>query len=97
MLVLITFSFGFQLAALGAISNIVVDFTKHKSNFIHCGGVKQLVEMSMAMDPVVRSHSLWALKNLTFLADSKCKEAVLSELTVSSLASLLRGMAWNLI
>ncbi|XP_056169177.1 uncharacterized protein LOC115678060 isoform X1 [Syzygium oleosum] len=79
-----------QRAALGAISNIVVDFTKHKSNFIHCGGVKQLVELSMAMDPVVRSHSLWALKNLTFLADSKYKEVVLSELTASSLASLIR-------
>lgn len=79
-----------QVAALGAISNIVVDFTKHNSDFIRCGGVKQLVELSMAMDPVVRSHSLWALKNLTFLADSKCKQAVLSELTASSLASLIR-------
>lgn len=83
-------SISVQLAALGAISNIVIDFTRRKSNFIHCGGVKLLAELSMAMDPVVRSHSLRALKNLTFLADRKCKEVVLSEITASSLASLIR-------
>ncbi|OWM69184.1 hypothetical protein CDL15_Pgr025371 [Punica granatum] len=78
-----------QLAALRAISNIVVDFRTRKSSFVRWGGVKQLVQLSMSMNPSIRSNSLWALKNLTFDADNKCKEGVYGELTASSLASLI--------
>lgn len=78
-----------QVAALGAISNIVVDFTTTKSTFLQCGGLKQLVQLSKSMDPILRLNALWALRNLMFLADNTCKEGILLELTASSLSSLI--------
>lgn len=78
-----------QVAALGAISNIVVDFTNRKLFFIQCGAVKQLVQLSKSMDSTLRLNAVWALRNLMFLADSKGKEHILLELTISTLASLI--------
>ncbi|KAJ4724276.1 armadillo repeat-containing protein 8-like [Melia azedarach] len=78
-----------QVSALGAISNIVVDFTTRRSLFIRCGGVKQLVQLSKSMDSTIRSNALWALRNLMFLAENKCKEGIFLELTASLLASLI--------
>ncbi|KAG5238408.1 armadillo repeat-containing protein [Salix suchowensis] len=78
-----------QVAALGVISNIVVDFTTRKSTFIQCGGVKQLVQLTKSMHSTVRFNALWALKNMMFLADDRCKEGIFLELTGSLLASLI--------
>ncbi|XVE60003.1 hypothetical protein DITRI_Ditri05aG0091800 [Diplodiscus trichospermus] len=78
-----------QVAALSAISNIVVDFTARKSIFVQCGGMKQLVQLAKSMESAVRSNALWALKNFVFLADNRLKEGVLSELTASLLSSLI--------
>uniref|UniRef100_A0A5B6ZSE1 Putative armadillo repeat-containing protein 8 n=1 Tax=Davidia involucrata TaxID=16924 RepID=A0A5B6ZSE1_DAVIN len=78
-----------QVAALGAISNIVVDFSTHKSTFIQCGGVKQLVQLSKSMDSTVRVNAVCALRNLMFLKDYGCKEGIFSELTASTLTSLI--------
>ncbi|GAV59756.1 Arm domain-containing protein [Cephalotus follicularis] len=78
-----------QVAALGAISNIVVDFTTRKTTFIQCGGVKQLVQLSTSMDSAVRSNALWALRNFIFLADDRCKEGVFSQLSASLLTRLI--------
>ncbi|KAE8682947.1 F11M15.21 protein isoform 3 [Hibiscus syriacus] len=78
-----------QVAALGAVSNIVVDFTTHKSVFLQCGGMKQLVQLAKSMESVVRSNALWALKNFVFQADNRLKEGVFSELTASLLTSLI--------
>lgn len=78
-----------QVAALGAVSNIVVDFAMRKLAFIQCGGVKQLIQLSKSMDSTIRLNALWALRNLIFLADNKCKEGVFSELTAPLLASLI--------
>lgn len=81
----------FQVAALGAISNIVVDFTPHKSTFVKCGGIKELVQLTKSMDSSLRLNAVWALRNMVFLADKMCKEAIFMELTVSSVASLICG------
>ncbi|XP_022729522.1 armadillo repeat-containing protein 8-like isoform X2 [Durio zibethinus] len=78
-----------KVAALGAICNVVVDFTTRKSIFIQCGGIKQLVELAKSMESAVRSNALWALKNFVFLADNRLKEDVFSELTASMLSSLI--------
>ncbi|KAK6138332.1 hypothetical protein DH2020_027916 [Rehmannia glutinosa] len=78
-----------QIAALRAISNVVVDFMAHKSLFVQCGGVKQLVQLSRSMESAVRVNAVWALKNLTFLVDNRCKEEILLELSTSTLTSLL--------
>lgn len=79
------------MAALGAISNIVVDFTTHRSTFIRLGGVKLLVQLLKSMDSTIRLNALWALRNLIFLAEDKCKEEIFMELTASLLASLICG------
>lgn len=79
------------MAALGAISNVVVDFTTHKCIFVQCGGMKQLVQLATSMESAVRSNALWALKNFVFLADNRLKESVFSELTASLLSSLICG------
>ncbi|XP_057509260.1 uncharacterized protein LOC130791934 [Actinidia eriantha] len=78
-----------QVAAIGAISNIVVDFTTHKSFFIQCGGVKQLVQLSKSMESTLRVNAVWALRNLTFLIDNRCKGGIFLELTASALTSLI--------
>ncbi|XP_026664778.1 armadillo repeat-containing protein 8 isoform X1 [Phoenix dactylifera] len=78
-----------QVAALGAICNVAVNFATRKSVFIQCGGVSQLVQLAKSMDSTLRLKSVWALRNLMFLADRKDKECVLMELTVSNLASLI--------
>ncbi|KAL3529880.1 hypothetical protein ACH5RR_009202 [Cinchona calisaya] len=78
-----------QVAALGAISNIVVDFMVQKTTFIQCGGLKQLVELSKSMDSTLRMNAVWALRNLIFLVNDRCKEAILLELTQSTITSLI--------
>lgn len=81
----------FQVAALGAISNIVVDFMVQKTTFIKCGGLKQLVELSKSMDSTIRTNAVCALRNLMFLVSERCKEVILLELTQSTLTSLVCG------
>ncbi|KAJ8543802.1 hypothetical protein K7X08_025420 [Anisodus acutangulus] len=78
-----------QVSALDAISNIVVDFLAHKTMFMQCGGVKQLVQLSKSMDLTIRVKAVCALRNLTFLVNDKCKEEILSELTQLTLRSLI--------
>ncbi|XP_015875901.1 uncharacterized protein LOC107412611 [Ziziphus jujuba] len=78
-----------QVAALSALGNIVIDFTTHRSAFVQCGGMKQLVQLTKSMDSTVRSNALRALRNLVFLAEKVCKEGIFLELTASSLASLV--------
>ncbi|KAJ8770935.1 hypothetical protein K2173_022107 [Erythroxylum novogranatense] len=82
-------SVSIQVAALGTISNILIDFTTRKSTFIQYGGVKHLAQLSKSMDSVVRLNALWALRNMVFLSDEKCKEGIFLELTASLLASLI--------
>ncbi|KAE9594134.1 hypothetical protein Lalb_Chr18g0050571 [Lupinus albus] len=78
-----------QVAALAAISNIVVDFMPHKSTFMQCGGVKELVQLTKAMDSSLRLNAVRALRNMLFLTDKMCKEVIFVELTASSMASLI--------
>ncbi|XP_068643588.1 uncharacterized protein [Aristolochia californica] len=78
-----------QVAALGPISNIAVDFTLRKAIFIQCGIVNELVQLSQSMDSVPRLNAVWALRNLMFLSDKMGKESILLELTISTLASLI--------
>ncbi|XP_050222428.1 uncharacterized protein LOC126672518 [Mercurialis annua] len=78
-----------KVAALGAISNILVDFTTRKSTFVQCGGVKQLIYLSKSMDSTVRINALWALKNMVFQADNRFKEMAFMEITASLLANLI--------
>ncbi|XP_019155555.1 PREDICTED: armadillo repeat-containing protein 8 [Ipomoea nil] len=78
-----------QVAALGAISNVVVDFAANKSMFMQCGGVKQLVQLSRSMDSTIRVKAVCALRNLIFLVNNRCKEEILLELTQPMLRCLI--------
>ncbi|XP_047325002.1 armadillo repeat-containing protein 8-like isoform X2 [Impatiens glandulifera] len=78
-----------QIAALGAISNIVIDFTTNKLTIIQCGGLRELVQLSKSMDSSLRLNAVWALRNLIFLTDRQFKEVVMLELTSTALLSLI--------
>ncbi|KAF3515698.1 hypothetical protein DY000_02059225 [Brassica cretica] len=78
-----------QVAVLGALSNIVLDFSSPKSTFIEYGGIKQLIELSKSMDPNARCSALRALRNLMFLADNKRKELFYSEVKAQGFVSLI--------
>ncbi|KAJ7299085.1 hypothetical protein O6H91_Y307900 [Diphasiastrum complanatum] len=78
-----------QVSALGAASNIVLDFTPHKAVFFNCGGVSQLIQLARSMDSVLRQNAVWALRNLLYLADMMAKERVMRELTFSTLVDLI--------
>jgi hypothetical protein len=39
----------------------------------------------------LRLNAVWSLRNMVFLADKMCKEAIFMELTVSAVASLICG------
>eukprot|EP01018_Ginkgo_biloba_P005357 Gb_11611 [translate_table: standard] len=78
-----------QVAALSAISNVVLDFTPHKKIFFKCGGVRQLIQLVRSMEPMLRLNAVWALRNLMYLADMSVKERVMAELTVTTLTSLI--------
>ena len=47
--------------------------------------------MTKSMDSSLRLNAVWALRNMVFLADKKCKEKVFMELTAFSVASLICG------
>ncbi|VYS48758.1 unnamed protein product [Arabidopsis thaliana] len=78
-----------QVAVLGALNNIVMDFSSPKSSFIEYGGIKQLTELSKSMDPNTRCSALRALRNLLFLADIKRKELFYSDVKAQGLACLI--------
>ncbi|KAF2611634.1 hypothetical protein F2Q70_00013720 [Brassica cretica] len=81
-----------QVAVLGALSNIVLDFSSpNKSTFIEYGGIKQLIELSKSMDANTRCSALRALMNLMFLADNKPKELFYSDVKAQGLACLISG------
>lgn len=80
-----------QVAVLGALSNIVLDFSSPKSTFIEYGGIKQLIELSKSMDPNTRCSALRATRNLMFLADNKRKELFYSDVKAQGFASLISG------
>ncbi|KAH0920770.1 hypothetical protein HID58_020788 [Brassica napus] len=80
-----------KVAVLGALSNIVLDFSSPKSTFIEYGGIKQLIELSKSMDPNTRCSALRALRNLMFLADKKRKELFYSEVKAQGFVSLISG------
>ncbi|KAG2292058.1 hypothetical protein Bca52824_038727 [Brassica carinata] len=77
-----------QVAVLGALSNIVLDFSSpNKSTFIEYGGIKQLIELSKSMDANTRCSALRALMNLMFIQTSKLKDLlVLSVVKIKHIA-----------
>lgn len=86
-----------QVAVLGALSNMVLDFSSAKSPFIEYGGIKQLIELSKSMDPNARCSALRALRNLMFLADNKRKELFYSDVKAQGLASLISGKSFSTV
>ncbi|KAG2250636.1 hypothetical protein Bca52824_080772 [Brassica carinata] len=76
-----------EVAVLGALSNIVLDFSSPKSTFIEYGGIKQLIELSKSMDPN-DGVALRALRNLMFLADNKRKSSFIQRSRLKDLFPL---------
>lgn len=57
---------------------------------LEAGGISQLVSLTQSMDPVLRLNSVWALKNLLFMADSATKQRVMREVGYQTLGQLVQ-------
>lgn len=79
------------MAALDAICNVAVNLTTKKSVLLQCGGVSTLSQLARSMHSEVRLKSVRALRNLMFLLDRKDKDFIFTELTASTLTTLISG------
>lgn len=79
-----------QASALSALCNIVLDFTPSKSPPLQSGLLPLLVSLSRSMDTNLRLNSVWALKNLSYMAEVRVKDTILKELTVGGLVNLVQ-------
>jgi hypothetical protein len=78
-----------QSQACAVISNIVLDFVPMKQYIIEKNVLERLVSYTNSMDSTLRLHSVFALKNLAFFADSTTRETVLKQLTCEDIFRLL--------
>ncbi|KAF3338053.1 armadillo repeat-containing protein 8 isoform X1 [Carex littledalei] len=78
-----------QTSALDAICNVAVNLTTKKSVLLQCGGVSTLSQLARSMHSEVRLKSVRALRNLMFLLDRKDKDFIFTELTASTLTTLI--------
>jgi len=79
---------GTDVVAAAAVCNIVLEFSPMRVDVLACGGVPVLVRLLGSAQQPLRVNALWALKNLSYLADRSIKEAVLRELGDSRLCAL---------
>eukprot|EP01133_Synstelium_polycarpum_P009136 gene9136-10715_t len=80
-----------RISASATVCNLILDFSPMKTAMLENGVVRKLVEFSSeSTEFQLRLNSVWALKNLLFMADVTVKEAVMKELTYPRLIALLR-------
>ncbi|EFA79523.1 armadillo repeat-containing protein [Heterostelium album PN500] len=80
-----------RISATATMCNLVLDFSPMKQTAIDNGVVKKLVEFTdEKVEYLLRLNSIWALKNLLYLADTPIKVTVLKELTYERLLTLLK-------
>eukprot|EP00741_Cyanophora_paradoxa_P005561 tig00000900_g5391.t1 len=78
-----------QVSAAATVCNIVLDFSPMKKVVLEQGGVARLVALASAPDATLRLNAVWALKNLSYMAESEVKGAIMAELTYGRLFRLL--------
>jgi hypothetical protein len=61
-----------------------------QQSVLESGGVSQLVSLTQSMDPVLRLNSVWALRNLLFMADTATKRRVMREVGYPTLTQLVQ-------
>lgn len=79
-----------QKTACAALCNLVLDFSALKETVLKEGGVSRLVELLNSDDADLRFNSVWALKNLLYLADTPIKEATIRAISLDRLEQLAR-------
>ncbi|KAJ3097819.1 Armadillo repeat-containing protein 8, partial [Phlyctochytrium bullatum] len=78
-----------QITASATLCNIVLDFSPMKKTVLENHGVERLVSLVHSSEPNLRLNSVWALKNLLYLADSEVKATVMASLTWEGLRNLI--------
>eukprot|EP01104_Vermistella_antarctica_P002976 TRINITY_DN13149_c0_g1_i1.p1 TRINITY_DN13149_c0_g1~~TRINITY_DN13149_c0_g1_i1.p1 ORF type:complete len:645 (-),score=148.50 TRINITY_DN13149_c0_g1_i1:41-1975(-) len=73
------------VTACSALCNVLLDFTPMKRAIVARGGARKLVHLTTSPHRALRVQSLWALKNLLYLATMDVKEIILGELPVADL------------
>lgn len=76
--------------ALGAMANLIADFSPLKNLFLHNGGLVRLRDLlSSSVAPDVRLFAAWVLKNMLYHSSKSVKDEVLQDIPLSSIMQLL--------
>ncbi|CAI9272997.1 unnamed protein product [Lactuca saligna] len=67
----------------------VIQLLYDASTSVQVAALCTLVELSKSMDSTVRLNAVWALRNLMFLVDSRCKEEIFMDLKLFPLTRLI--------
>eukprot|EP00736_Rhodelphis_marinus_P004546 Rmarinus@m.1556 len=79
-----------KIIASATLCNIVLDFTPMKKVVLDHGVVQKLVSLTESMDSTLRLNSVWAIKNLVYMADRAVKDSVMQGLGYDTLFKLLQ-------
>ncbi|KAM7200515.1 Armadillo-type fold [Naviculisporaceae sp. PSN 640] len=78
-----------QIAACGAVCNLVTEVSPMRETLIEAGVIKILCEHAHSQDPGLRLNSMWALKHLVWAVENKIKKQCLEELESGWLVQLI--------
>ncbi|KAK3321111.1 armadillo-type protein [Cercophora scortea] len=78
-----------QIAACGAVCNLVTEFSPMREALVDAGIVKILCEHAHSLNPGLRLNSMWALKHLVHAVDNNLKKQCLEELESGWLVQLI--------
>eukprot|EP00775_Hariotina_reticulata_P006830 gene6830-7048_t len=80
-----------QVAAAGAVCNLLLSFSSIRSALIQADVLQTLAPLTQSMLPDLRLHAVWAFKNLANDCEDKVQSQLLSELSWSTFTALLVG------
>ena len=77
--------------ACAGLCNLLLDFSPVKRSLLDSGLVSMLVQYAGDPNPELRLNATWALKNALYKAEPPVKDAILRELTLTSLQRCVFG------
>jgi len=77
------------LVASSTLCNLLLDFSPSKEKILDSGAVELLCELTQKLDPCVRLNGVWGLMNLSFNAEERIKEQIMTTLGTDQVFRLL--------
>ncbi|KAF6261181.1 armadillo-type protein [Scenedesmus sp. NREL 46B-D3] len=78
-----------QVAAAGAVCNLLLAFSSVRQPLIKAGVLQALLPLTTSMLPELRLYSVWALKNAAHEAEAEVQQQLLGELSWQGFRALL--------